>query len=197
MLKLIVASKNSGKIKEFQRILQLDSLGIELVIDIEIPEVAETGNSFEENALLKATSIAKFTGIPAIADDSGLAVDALNGAPGILSARWSGGGDMENIKKVLDEIKEVPESKRSAKFVAVIALAKPTGENLIVRGELQGKIRRSPAGKNGFGYDPIFEPISGDGRTLAELDPSEKDAISHRSLALAQITPLIKPFLID
>jgi XTP/dITP diphosphohydrolase len=197
MLKLVVASKNSGKIKEFQRILQLDSQGIELVIDIEIPDVAETGNSFEENALLKATLIAKFTGIPAIADDSGLAVDALNGAPGIHSARWSGGGDMENIKKVLDEIKDVPESKRSAKFVAVIALAKPTGENLIVRGELQGKIRRSPAGKNGFGYDPIFEPISGDGRTLAELDPSEKDAISHRSLALAQITPLIKPFLID
>ena len=195
MLKLVVASKNSGKIKEFQRILQLDSQGIELVIDIEIPEVAETGSTFEENALLKATSIAKLTGIPAIADDSGLAIDFLNGAPGILSARWSGGGDMENIKKVLDEIKDVPESKRSAKFVAVIALAKPTGENLIVRGELQGRIRRSPAGENGFGYDPIFEPISGDGRTLAELDPSEKDAISHRSLALAQITPLIKPFL--
>ena len=195
MLKLVVASKNSGKIKEFQRILQLDSQGIELVIDIEIPEVAETGSTFEENALLKATSIAKLTGIPAIADDSGLAVDALNGAPGILSARWSGGGDMENIKKVLDEIKDVPETKRGAKFIAVIALAKPTGENVIVRGELQGRIRRSPAGKNGFGYDPIFEPISGDGRTLAELDPSEKDAISHRSLALAQITPLIKPFL--
>jgi XTP/dITP diphosphohydrolase len=197
MLKLIVASKNSGKIKEFQRILQLDSQGIELVIDVEIPEVAETGSTFEENALLKATSIAKFTGIPAIADDSGLAIDVLNGAPGILSARWSGGGDNENIKKVLDEIKDVPESKRGAKFVAVIALAKPTGENLIVRGELQGRIRRSPVGKNGFGYDPIFEPIAGDGRTLAELDPSEKDAISHRSLALAQITPLIKPFLID
>ena len=197
MLKLVIASKNSGKIKEFQRILQLDSQGIELVTAVGIPDVAETGNSFEENALLKATSIAKFTGIPAIADDSGLAVDALNGAPGILSARWSGGGDMENIKKVLYEIKDVTESKRSAKFVAVIALAKPTGENLIVRGELQGKIRRSPAGKNGFGYDPIFEPISGDGRTLAELDPSEKDAISHRSLALTQITPLIKPFLID
>ena len=195
MLKLIVASKNSGKIKEFQRILQLDSQGIELVIDVEIPEVAETGSTFEENALLKATSIAKLTGIPAIADDSGLAIDFLNGAPGILSARWSGGGDMENMKKVLDEIKDVPETKRGAKFIAVIALAKPTGENVIVRGELQGRIRRSPAGKNGFGYDPIFEPISGDGRTLAELDPSEKDAISHRSLALAQITPLIKPFL--
>jgi len=197
MLKLIVASKNSGKIKEFQRILQLVSQGIELVIDVEIPEVAETGSTFEENALLKATSIAKFTGIPAIADDSGLAIDVLNGAPGILSARWSGGGDNENIKKVLDEIKDVPESKRGAKFVAVIALAKPTGENLIVRGELQGRIRRSPVGKNGFGYDPIFEPIAGDGRTLAELDPSEKDAISHRSLALAQLTPLIKPFRID
>lgn len=197
MLKLVVASKNSGKIKEFQRILQLDSQGIELVINVEIPEVAETGSTFEENALLKATSIAKFTGIPAIADDSGLAIDALDGAPGILSARWSGGGDNENIKKVLNEIKDVPESKRGAKFVAVIALAKPSGENLIVRGELQGRIRRSPVGENGFGYDPIFEPIAGDGRTLAELDPKEKDAISHRSLALAQITPLIKPFLVD
>ena len=197
MLKLVVASKNSGKIKEFRRILQLDSQGIELVIDIEIPEVAETGSTFEENALLKAISIAKFTGIPAIADDSGLAIDALDGAPGILSARWSGGGDKENIKKVLDEIKDVPDSKRSAKFVAVIALAKPSGENLIIRGELEGSIRRAPVGDNGFGYDPIFEPITGDGRTLAELDPSEKDAISHRSLALAQITPLIKPFLIN
>jgi len=197
MLKLVVASKNSGKIKEFRRILQLDSQGIELLIDIEIPEVAETGSTFEENALLKAISIAKFTGIPAIADDSGLAIDALDGAPGILSARWSGGGDKENIKKVLDEIKDVPDSKRSAKFVAVIALAKPSGENLIVRGELEGSIRRAPVGDNGFGYDPIFEPITGDGRTLAELDPSEKDAISHRSLALAQITPLIKPFLIN
>jgi len=197
MLKLVVASKNSGKIKEFRRILQLDSQGIELVIDIDIPEVAETGSTFEENALLKAISIAKLTGIPAIADDSGLAIDALDGAPGILSARWSGGGDKENIKKVLDEIKDVPDSKRSAKFVAVIALAKPSGENLIVRGELEGSIRRAPVGDNGFGYDPIFEPITGDGRTLAELDPSEKDAISHRSLALAQITPLIKPFLIN
>ena len=129
MLKLVVASKNSGKIKEFRRILQLDSQGIELVIDIDIPEVAETGSTFEENALLKAISIAKLTGIPAIADDSGLAIDALDGAPGILSARWSGGGDKENIKKVLDEIKDVPDSKRSAKFVAVIALAKPSGEN--------------------------------------------------------------------
>ena len=130
MLKLVVASKNSGKIKEFQRILQLDSQGIELVIDVEIPEVVENGSTFEENALLKATSIAKFTGIPAIADDSGLAIDALNGAPGILSARWSGGGDNENIEKVLDEIKDVPESKRGAKFVAVIALAKPEFEDL-------------------------------------------------------------------
>jgi XTP/dITP diphosphohydrolase len=197
MYRLVVASKNIGKIKEFQRILQLDSQGIELVTQIEIPDVAETGSTFEENALLKAISIAKFTGIPAIADDSGLAIDALNGAPGILSARWSGGGDQENIKKVLEELKDVPDSNRSAKFVAVIAIAKPSGENLIVRGELQGRIRRAPDGANGFGYDPIFEPISGDGRTLAELEPIEKDAISHRSLALAQITPLIMPFLIN
>jgi len=196
MQKLIVASKNSGKINEFKRILQIASLDIELVTDLEIPDVAETGATFEENALLKAVTIAKFAGIPAIADDSGLAVDALNGAPGILSARWSGGGDIENINKLLTETKNLPVSQRGAKFVAVIAIAKPTGENLIVRGELLGKIRRSPEGAHGFGYDPIFEPINGDGRTLAQMTPAEKDAISHRAAALAKITPMIKPFLL-
>ena len=196
MQKLIVESKNSGKIKEFKRILQLASPDIELVTDLEIPDVAETGATFEENALLKAVSIAKFTGIPAIADDSGLSVDALDGAPGILSARWSGGGDIENINKLLTETKNLPVSQRGAKFVAVIAIAKPTGENLIVRGELLGKIRRSPEGAHGFGYDPIFEPINGDGRTLAQMTPAEKDAISHRAAALAKITPMIKPFLL-
>ncbi len=196
MQKLIVASKNSGKIKEFKRILQIASPDIELVTDLEIPDVTETGETFEENALLKAVTIAKFAGIPAIADDSGLAVDALNGAPGILSARWSGGGDIENINKLLTETKNLPVSQRGAKFVAVIAIAKPTGENLIVRGELLGKIRRSPEGAHGFGYDPIFEPINGDGRTLAQMTPAEKDAISHRAAALAKITPMIKPFLL-
>ena len=196
MQKLIVASKNSGKINEFKRILQLASQDIELVTDLEIPDVTETGETFEENALLKAVTIAKFAGIPAIADDSGLAVDALNGAPGILSARWSGGGDIENINKLLTETKNLPVSQRGAKFVAVIAIAKPTGENLIVRGELLGKIRRSPEGAHGFGYDPIFEPINGDGRTLAQMTPAEKDAISHRAAALAKITPMIKPFLL-
>jgi XTP/dITP diphosphohydrolase len=195
MQKLIVASKNSGKLNEFRRILNLESQGIELVTDIEIPDVAETGATFEENALLKALAVAKFSGFPAIADDSGLAVDALQGAPGILSARWSGGGDKANIVKVLAELKEVPDPKRSAKFVAVIAIAKPTGENLIVRGELKGLIRHAPTGSNGFGYDPIFQPEIGDGRTLAELSAAEKDAISHRSAALAQITPMIKPFI--
>lgn len=197
MQKLIVASKNSGKIKEFKRILQLTSPDIELVTDIEIPDVAETGATFEENALLKALTIAKFAGIPAIADDSGLAVDVLNGAPGILSARWSGGGDLDNINKLLGELKNVLDSQLGAKFVAVIAIAKPSGENLVVRGELLGKIRRSASGDNGFGYDPIFEPINGDGRTLAEMSPAEKDSISHRAAALAQITPMIKPFLLS
>ena len=197
MQKLIIASKNSGKIKEFKRILQLASPDIELVTDLEIPDVAETGATFEENALLKAVSIAKLTGIPAIADDSGLSVDALDGAPGILSARWSGGGDQENINKVLGELKDFSDSQLGAKFVAVIAIAKPSGENLVVRGELLGKIRRSATGDNGFGYDPIFEPITGGGRTLAEMTPAEKDSISHRASALAQITPLIKPFLLS
>jgi XTP/dITP diphosphohydrolase len=197
MQKLIVASKNSGKIKEFKRILQLASQDIELVTDLAIPDVAETGATFEENALLKALTIAKFAGIPAIADDSGLAVDALNGAPGILSARWSGGGDLENINKLLGELKDVSDSQLGAKFVAVIAIAKPSGENLVVRGELLGNIRRSATGDNGFGYDPVFEPIKGDGRTLAEMSPAEKDSISHRAAALAQITPMIKPFLLS
>jgi len=197
MQKLIVASKNSGKIKEFKRILQLASPDIELVTDLEIPDVAEIGATFEENALLKAITIAKFTGIPAIADDSGLSVDALDGAPGILSARWSGGGDQENINKVLGELKDFSDSQLGAKFVAVIAIAKPSGENLVVRGELLGKIRRSATGANGFGYDPIFQPINGDGRTLAEMSPAEKDSISHRAAALAQITPMIKPFLLS
>ena len=197
MQKLIVASKNSGKIKEFKRILQLASPDIELVTELETPDVAETGATFEENALLKAVSVAKFTGIPAIADDSGLSVDALNGAPGILSARWSGGGDQENINNVLGELKNFSDSQLGAKFVAVIAIAKPSGENLVVRGELLGKIRRSATGENGFGYDPIFEPITGGGRTLAEMTPAEKDSISHRAAALAQITPLITPFLLS
>ncbi len=197
MQKLIVASKNSGKIREFERILRLASQDIELVTDLAIPDVAETGATFEENALLKAHTIAKFAGIPAIADDSGLAVDALNGAPGILSARWSGGGDLENINKLLEELKNVSDSQLGAKFVAVIAIAKPSGENRVVRGELLGKIRRSASGENGFGYDPIFEPIKGDGRTLAEMSPTEKDSISHRAAALAQITPMIKPFLLS
>jgi XTP/dITP diphosphohydrolase len=197
MQKLIVASKNSGKIKEFKRILQLASQDIELVTDLAIPDVAETGATFEENALLKALTIAKFAGIPAIADDSGLAVDALNGAPGILSARWSGGGDLENINKLLGELKDVSDSQLGAKFVAVIAIAKPSGENLVVRGELLGNIRRSATGDNGFGYDPVFEPIKGDGRTLAEMSPAEKDSISHRAAALAQITPMITPFLLS
>lgn len=197
MQKLIVASKNSGKIKEFKRILKLASQDIELVTDLAIPDVAETGATFEENALLKALTIAKFAGIPAIADDSGLAVDALNGAPGILSARWSGGGDLENINKLLGELKDVSDSQLGAKFVAVIAIAKPSGENLVVRGELLGNIRRSATGDNGFGYDPVFEPIKGDGRTLAEMSPAEKDSISHRAAALAQITPMIKPFLLS
>lgn len=197
MQKLIVASKNSGKIKEFKRILKLASQDIELVTDLAIPDVAETGATFEENALLKALTIAKFAGIPAIADDSGLAVDALNGAPGILSARWSGGGDLENINKLLGELKDVSDSQLGAKFVTVIAIAKPSGENLVVRGELLGNIRRSATGDNGFGYDPVFEPIKGDGRTLAEMSPAEKDSISHRAAALAQITPMIKPFLLS
>lgn len=195
---LVVASRNKGKIAEINRLIDAAKLEIELrsVAEFDLPDVEETGASFEENALLKARTIARATGHPAIADDSGLAVDALNGAPGIYSARWSGvhGDDGANISKLLSDINEVPAEKRTGRFVAVIALALPSGKEMTTRGELPGTIRFEPAGSNGFGYDPIFQP-EGDTRTLAEMAPEAKDAISHRARALRELAPKIGSFL--
>ena len=134
--------------------------------------------------------------MPALADDSGLSVDALDGAPGIFSARWSGthGNDAANIVRLLEDMKNISIPDRGAKFVAVIALVKPNGEEFVVSGELRGIIRQSPAGANGFGYDPIFQPESA-AKTLGEMSPFEKDQISHRAKALALLTPKIRPFL--
>ena len=191
---IVIASKNLGKIAEFKRILQ--EVGISIITDIEFPDVDESGSTFEENALLKAHAISRYTNLPALADDSGLAVDYLNGAPGIFSARWSGvhGDDGANIKRLLEDLNGVALENRRAKFIAVLALVRPDGEELLVRGELRGKIRNQPVGVNGFGYDPIFEPENSN-RTLGEMSAAEKDAISHRSKALTELTPRIRPFL--
>lgn len=192
--KIVIASKNLGKIAEFKRIL--GEVGISIITDIEFSDVDESGSTFEENALLKAHAISRYTNLPALADDSGLAVDYLGGAPGIFSARWSGvhGDDGANIKRLLEDLNGVSLENRGAKFIAVLALVRPDGEELLVRGELRGKIRNQPVGVNGFGYDPIFEPENSD-RTLGEMSAAEKDAISHRSKALTELTPRIRPFL--
>ena len=198
MSTLVLATRNRGKIAEMQRLLDSFSLSIAVrsSSEFEVDDVEETGDTFEENALIKATTIARVTGLPAIADDSGLCIDALGGAPGIYSARWAGthGDDLANIRKVLEQLSNVPSSKRSARFICVIALALPDGRSEVVRGELPGEIRRESAGSNGFGYDPIFQP-TGFLQTLAEMTPEAKDEISHRARALREIAPKIAPFI--
>ncbi|ORL38616.1 non-canonical purine NTP pyrophosphatase, partial [Prescottella equi] len=158
----------------------------------EFPETPETGATFEANAIVKAVDGAAATGLPCVADDSGLEVDALNGMPGVLSARWSGGhgDDDANTALLLGQLADVPDERRGAAFVSACALAIPGQDTVVVRGEWRGRIVREPRGDNGFGYDPVFEP-EGDRRTSAELSPQEKDAASHRGLALAQLVPAL------
>ena len=195
---LVLATRNAGKIAELSRILEAvgfaDGLaGLESFPGA--PDVAETGLTFADNALLKARAIAAYAGLPAVADDSGLCVDSLHGMPGIFSARWSGrhGDDQANLNLVLGQLSDV--SARGAQFVCVAALALPPddGESRrewTVTGVLAGSLTRAPRGSNGFGYDPIFLPEGGS-RTTAELAPEEKDAISHRGRAFRAIAPLI------
>jgi XTP/dITP diphosphohydrolase len=158
-------------------------------------EAPETGATFEENALAKARDAFVATGLPAVADDSGLEVDALNGMPGVLSARWSGrhGDDPANTALLLGQLKDVPDERRGAAFVSACALVYGPGEadNAVVRGEWPGSIVREPRGDGGFGYDPVFLP-TGSARTAAELSPDEKDAVSHRGRALAALLPSVR-----
>lgn len=192
--KLLLATRNQGKIVEFRRILDAIAPGeIELVGLDQFPnlhDVDETGTTFQENALLKAREMSEATGLPAIADDSGLCVDALNGDPGIYSARWAGehGNDRANLEKVLDQLKDVPDEKRTGYFICVAALYLPSGFTHCEEGRFLGKILRSPVGENGFGYDPIFQP---DGLSIssAQMSAEEKDAMSHRGKALRAIAP--------
>lgn len=202
--RLVLATNNSHKLIELSRILAAAGVDVALAGLAEFrgaPDVAETGATFAENALLKARAIAAFTGLPAVADDSGLCVDALNGMPGVLSARWSGGhgDDAANLRLVLAQVAEVPDERRGAQFVCAAALVVPDGPDQVAgehvsEGTVTGRLIREPRGQNGFGYDPIFAP-DGSRVTTAEMDPAEKDKISHRGRALRGLAPIIARFL--
>lgn len=189
--RIVLATRNAHKVSELQRILSAAGLAVDLV-GLEdfpgAPEVAETESSFAGNALLKARAIADFTGLPAIADDSGLCVDALNGMPGIYSARWAGrhGDDRANLELVLGQMADVPDTRRGAQFVCAAAWVVPGESEHVIEGVLEGSLARAPRGSHGFGYDPIFVP-RGYALTTAELRPEEKDAISHRGQAFRSL----------
>lgn len=194
--KLLLATRNQGKIEEFRRILEALAPGeIELVGLNQFPDVGdvdETGSTFAENSLLKAREMSEATGLPAISDDSGLCVNALNGDPGIYSARWAGshGDDRANLEKVLDQLKDVPDSERGAYFICVATLYLPDGRSFTEEGRFYGEILREPVGDQGFGYDPIFKPEGLD-ISSAQMSSEEKDAVSHRGKALRAIAPVV------
>jgi len=188
---VVLATRNAAKLRELARILgeQVPLAGLDAFPGA--PDVPETGATFEENALLKARAIAQYTGLPAVADDSGLCVDALNGMPGVLSARWAGGhvDDKANLDLVLAQIAAVPDPRRGARFVCAAALADGARE-VVVTGTVAGRLIRERRGSGGFGYDPIFLP-DGFEETTAEMTPEAKDAISHRGRAFRALAPFI------
>jgi XTP/dITP diphosphohydrolase len=199
MTRLILATRNAGKITELRAILADAGLPHELVgADAypDVPDVKETGVTFAENALLKAHALARATGLPAVADDSGLCVDVLGGAPGIFSARWSGrhGDDRANLELLLAQLTDIDDAHRAAHFACAAALALPDGREGVVEGQLQGVLRHAPTGTNGFGYDPILQP-NGYTQTCAELTPTEKNAISHRGKAFRALVPVVRELL--
>jgi XTP/dITP diphosphohydrolase len=189
---LVLATRNEGKLRELARILGADVKLVGLDAFPGAPDVPETGATFEANALLKVRAIAAYTGLPAVADDSGLCVDALNGMPGVLSARWAGqhGADQANLNLVLAQVADVPDGRLGARFVCAAALADPAGGETVVTGEVAGRLVRVPRGTGGFGYDPIFVPTGFD-VTTAEMTPEAKDAISHRGRAFRALAPYI------
>jgi len=197
-VRLLLATRNEKKLLELRRVLD-GALGDGLVSLVGLADVAqyvsapETGLTFEENALLKAREAVRFTGLPSVADDSGIAVDALNGMPGVFSARWSGkhGDDLANLELVLAQVGDVPDEHLGAAFVCAAALVWPDGREEVVHGEMRGRLTREPRGEGGFGYDPIFVP-DGYECTSAELSPAEKDAISHRGKAFRALAELLR-----
>jgi XTP/dITP diphosphohydrolase len=195
-MELVLATRNKKKVEEIRRITE--GLNIDVVtLDNfpECPEVKEDGATFMENAVKKAVAVARYTGKVSLADDSGLEVDALNGAPGIMSARYAGNesDDSKNIGKLLREMENIPLAKRSARFACCLALAYPDGRVLTFLGYSYGMIGKEPAGFNGFGYDPVFYP-EGYERTFAEISGEEKDAISHRGRALSEFGEYLRGF---
>ena len=198
---VVLASRNEAKVRELARILggSVPLTGLDSFPGA--PEVPETGATFEENALLKARAIAAFTRLPAVADDSGLCVDALNGMPGVLSARWAGkhGDDQANLDLVLAQLADVPDERLAARFVCAAALVVPAAGQAtewVVTGQVEGHLIRVPRGTGGFGYDPIFLP-DGFSQTTAEMSPEDKDAISHRGKAFRALVPYITGELHD
>ena len=197
--RLLLATRNPGKLAELQRLLERAVPGVAVVglRDVpEYPEAPETGATFAENALLKAREAVRYTGLPAVADDSGLCVDVMNGMPGVFSARWAGrhGDDRANLELLLGQLSDVPDERRTGAFVCAAALALPRGGERVVEGRLPGSVLREPRGSGGFGYDPIFVP-EGETRTTAELSPEEKDAISHRGRAFRRLAPVVAALL--
>ena len=197
--KLILATRNPEKLRELRRILDAGRVPVD-VSDLDefpdMPKVAETGLTFTDNALLKARAVAAFTGLPAVADDSGLCVDSLNGMPGVLSARWSGryGDDDANLQLVLGQLADIPAGQRGAHFACAAALVLPSGAEHVTEGVVDGSLTTAPRGTNGFGYDPIFVP-AGYEVTTAEMSPADKDRISHRGRALRALAPIIAALL--
>ena len=196
---VVMASRNEHKIDEMRRILDAAGLNLELVGLKEfpdLPDVDETGSTFAANALLKAREICAFTGLPAIADDSGLCVDALGGMPGIFSARWAGthGNDLANLQLLLAQISHVVPDRRTASFRCAAAIVMPSGAEEVVEGIMAGRLIDTPRGTNGFGYDPIFI-AEGYSITTAEMDSASKDAISHRGRAIAALAPTLAQLL--
>ena len=193
-MKLVLATRNQGKVREIGEILKGEN-------DIELlslrnypgaPDVVEDGNTYEDNAIKKAAVLAEYTGHLTIGDDSGLAVDALDGAPGVHSARYAGenASDQDRIAKLLDALQDVPDDRRSGRLVCAVAIAGPHAQVQVVRGICEGRIIQVPRGKSGFGYDPVFVP-AGYNRTFAELGDEIKNQISHRAKALAQARKLL------
>lgn len=195
--RLVLATRNAGKLREFRELLRGQVPGLDVdtqVIDAAAagaPDVRETGVTFEENSLLKARAVAAATGLVAVADDSGLAVDVLGGAPGIFSARWSGrhGDDQANLGLLLNQLVDIDEQHRGAAFVCAASLVSAGSEH-VVRGELHGSVLSAPRGEGGFGYDPILLP-AGMSRSCAELSATEKNEISHRGQAFRALLPHI------
>lgn len=190
--RVVVATANAHKLTEIQAILDACHLDVELVpmSDYGVPSPVEDGDTFEANALIKARACAEATSLPALADDSGLEVDALDGAPGVYSARYAGEGatDADNNAKLLDALADVPSERRTGRFVCAAAIVTVDGREHVVRGTMEGRVLDGPRGEGGFGYDPLFlADATDDGRSNGELSPEEKDAISHRGAAFRQL----------